>query len=82
MRITKLEIYINNSLDKKTKEIGIRKVTRLANISPAYICDLLKGYRNISEKLFKRLKIVIDLINDQTYDNFLEIGFGSGILTT
>jgi len=28
----------------------------------------------------KRLKMAIDLINSQTYDNFLEIGFGSGIL--
>ncbi|MBL7148206.1 MAG: class I SAM-dependent methyltransferase [Nanoarchaeota archaeon] len=28
----------------------------------------------------KRLKMAIDLINGQTYDNFLEIGFGSGIL--
>jgi len=28
----------------------------------------------------KRLKMAIDLINGQTYDSFLDIGFGSGIL--
>lgn len=62
MKITIRKTYIDNSLDKKIREIGIRKIGRLSKISPAYICDLLKGKRNISERLFNKLRITIEEI--------------------
>ena len=66
----------------KIKLLQLNDLKPLLKADPNKNTYTLERYFKPIQKIpyLKRLKIAIDFINGQTYDNFLEIGFGSGIL--
>ena len=66
----------------KIKLLQLNDLRPLLKADPNKAIYTLERYFKPIQKIpyLKRLKMAIDLINGQTYNNFLEIGFGSGIL--
>lgn len=65
----------------KIKLLQLNDLEPLLRADPNKNIYTLERYFKPIQKIpyLKRLKMAIGLINGQTYDNFLEIGFGSGI---